>query len=258
MDVLLVKEADDGSVHGGKDPSELPPDAIRTNKAGDHRGVVEGGFEWEGDNTLIKAYHQTPFDMGIGISIKNIDKLAGLSVTNKNPGVFRKGLVEFIHTRQMTDWVPHHRESYYNNGVYKTGWEYENLIIGTPLFTNRIRASHYFPEIEPYDWNAANKSIQGNDNIINNRIIGGHFGFILAPTATITTKTILTLVRNYGPKRPFPPHKDQFYSLQQITYQSPVSGIRINATLAIDHGEMTKNLGGMLGIEWQIRSFIKN
>lgn len=257
MDVLLVKEADDGSLLGGQVRAGTVPEGtyvMRPNKAGDHRGVIEGGFEWEGENIMVKGYHQTPFDMGIGISIKNIDKLAGLSIVNKNSGFLRKGLLEFIHTRQMTDWVPHHRESYYNNGVYKTGWEYENFIIGTPLFTNRIRASHYFPEIEPYDWNAPNESIQGNDNIINNRIIGGHFGFILAPTSRITSKTILTIVRNYGPKRPFPPHKDQFYSLQQITYQSPVSGLRINATIAVDHGEMTKNIGGMLGIEWQIRS----
>ncbi|MEX2336152.1 MAG: capsule assembly Wzi family protein [Fulvivirga sp.] len=261
MDVLLVKETDDGSLLEGQVREGTVPEGTyvpRPNKAGDHRGVIEGGFEWEGDNILIKAYHQTPFDMGIGISIKNIDKLAGLSIANKNPGLFRKGLIEFIHTRQMTDWVPHHRESYYNNGVYKTGWEYENLIIGTPLFTNRIRASSYFPEIEPYDWNAPNESIHGNDNVINNRVIGGHFGFILAPFSRITTRTILTLVRNYGPKRPFPPHKDQFYSLQEIIYQSPFRGLKVNASIAVDHGEMTKNIGGMLGIEWQIRSLTRN
>ena len=254
LDVLLVKEEDDGSVHGGQDPDDLPTGAIRPNRAGDHRGSVELGFEWEGENILIKGYNQTPFDMGIGISIKNIDRLAGFSIENKHNGIFRRGLLEYIYTNQMTKWVPDHRESYYNNGVYKTGWEYENMIIGTPLFTNRVRASHYFPEIEPYDWKAPNETIRGNDNIINNRIQGVHFGFILAPSSRLTTKTMVSLVRNYGPKSPFLPHKDQLYSLQEITYYPKGRGIQIIAAIGIDYGELTKNIGGMVGVEWQFRS----
>ena len=254
LNVLLVKEADDGSVHGGLDPEDLPPDAIRPNKAGDHRGSVEFGFEWERENITLKGYNQTPFDMGIGISIKNIDRLAGLSIENKHNGIFRRGLLEYIYTNQMTDWVPNHRESYYNNGVYKTGWEYENMIIGTPLFTNRTRASYYFPEVESYDWREPNRTIRGNDNIINNRIQGVHLGVILAPFPRITTKTMVSLVRNYGPKSPFLPYKDQLYSIQEINYHSKSSGIQIVGAIALDYGELTKNIGLMLGIEWQLRS----
>jgi len=252
LNVILVREADDGSVDFG-----LPRDDLkhRPNKAGDHRGAVEIGGEWENDKIGFKLYHQTPFDMGQGITPKNIDKLLGLTIVNKNPDFLLKKLVlEFIHTKQMTSFdAARHRESYYNNGVYRTGWEYEDRIIGTPLMVNRIRASKYFDDVVPFDWDRAGTT-SPNGNIMNNRIVGGHAGFILAAGNTLRTKTLLTYVRHYpgfGNQGPFSPVKKQWYSLQEVSWH-PKGNLSFKGGLAYDFGELSKNVGGLLGVEWQV------
>jgi hypothetical protein len=258
IDVLLAREADDGSYMDGKvKDGSINQDSLvyGPNRAGDHRGVIEGGMEWGNGQLQIRLYHQTPFDMGNGIRFKNIDKLLGISLKNiRLDNFLQKVVFEFIYTKQMNDFDPSFiRESYYNNGVYKTGWEYEDRIIGTPLFINRIRGSHYFSSVEPYNWNAPKNEIDANSNIINNRIIGGHLGFSLMPVRGIQTKTMITITRNYGthtPHGPFVPPLNQIYTLQEIRYQSSIPHLKYTLALGIDHGELTKNVGLMAGIEW--------
>src|SRR5690606_225348 len=95
---------DDGSVDFG-----LPRESLihAPNKAGDHRGVVELGLEWANEKVDFKVYHQTPFDNKQGITFKNIDKLLGVSINNKNAGnIFQTLILEFIHTKQMTSYHP--------------------------------------------------------------------------------------------------------------------------------------------------------
>lgn len=262
MDVVLAKEADDGSYMNGivKDGTVHKDSLVQylPNRAGDHRGVVEGGLEWENDKLRLRVYHQTPFDMGQGITFKNIDKLMGIILSsNYAKNVLQKLTLEVIHTKQMNDFYPISvRESYYNNGVYKTGWEYEDRIIGTPLFINRVRGSQYFPEeIEAYDWNAPKNTIHGLSNIINNRVVGGHIGFSLLPGKRIRTRTMFTYTRNYGTFRtsgPFVPHKDQLYFFQELAYQSPFQGLKFTGSVGVDHGQFTKNTGFSAGFEWVV------
>jgi hypothetical protein len=246
--VLTVQESDDGSTAG----VALP------NRAGDHRGVIEAGAEWENDNVKVQLNNQTPFDMGQGIDIKNVDKLLSLNIINKNPeNKWKKVVFEFIYTKQMNNfYAEKYRESYYNNGVYKTGWEYNDRIIGTPLFINRTRASKYFDNVKTYDWNAPANTINGNDNIISNRVIGAHAGFTYAFTDAVTSKTMFTYTQNYGDYRKgglFDPYKSQFYSLQEISISIPKSKWCVKASVAVDLGEISNNIGSMLGVEWKLR-----
>lgn len=245
LDVLLVKEANDGTV----------PDGILPNRAGDHRGVIEAGVQWEDDNMLIQLNHQTPFEMGQGIDPRNIDRLASLNFVNKNSeSWFSKLTLEFIYTKQMNDFYSLiFRESYYNNGVYKTGWEYRDHIIGTPLFTNRQRASKYFNSIVPYNWDvsAEENNIAGLDNIINNRVVGGHLGLALNFTEKLRSITKITYTKNYGDYRRnsvFAPSKDQFYCLYGMYYKMPNERVTVNLHLAYDWGQLSKNFGSMIGV----------
>jgi len=250
LDVLFVKEADDGSVG---DPN-VPP-----NKAGDHRGVVEGGLEWENNDLKITIYHQTPFDSGQGITFRNIDKLLGTTIKLKSSTFFTKIVGEFIYTKQMNNFYPSSaRESYYNNGRYATGWEYEDRIIGTPLFINRVRANKYDPNIKTYDWNANISEISGNDNIINNRIVGGHVGFIGTINSKFTTKSLFTYTKNYG-KNSIPifnTSKEQLYFLEEISYLTSSKNLALTGALAVDWGRLTRNTGFMIGVNWNVK--VKN
>lgn len=251
LNVVLLKEADDGSVDFG-----LPRDSLihPPNKAGDHRGVVELGLDWDADKFAIKVYHQTPFDKRQGLSTRNIDKLLGVSFSNKKPNqILQNVLVEFIHTKQMVDYVSREiRESYYNNGVYRTGWEYEGRIIGTPLMINRLRANKYYEEIVPFDWDAPMSASSGNSNIVSNRMVGGHFGCRLAFSPKVSSRTLLTYVQHYPGflnRGPFAPVRKQSYTLQEVLVKCK-NNLFFKGGLAYDFGELSKNAGFMFGFEW--------
>lgn len=246
LNVVFVKEADDGTVNS---------DSILPNRPGDHRGIVEGGFDWEDDNMLIRLYNQTPFETGQGIDIRNIDRLLGIMYVNKKEdGWLRKLTGEFMYTKQMNDFYSLDvRENYYNNGIYLSGWEYHQRIIGTPLFINRTRGSKYFESIKPFDWNDHRDSISGKGwNIINNRVIGVHLAGAYNIGESITGKTMVTYTKNFGThfKGPLSPFMNQFYTLQEISYTTPVPGLSINAAAAFDFGDITDNAGFMLGVQW--------
>jgi hypothetical protein len=222
--------------------------------AGDQRGVVEFGFDLEMKDHFLHFYHQTPFDGTWGADIRNIDNLSGISIVPKNENaVIKKLLVEFIYTKQAENYAPPlQRQAYYNNGYYKTGWEYDSRIIGTPLFINRSRAQYYsyFQErgIKPFDWSS--KDIPGNSNIIYNQIVGGNIGLMLQFSNKLAGKTMLTYTNGkYGNSGP---NLGQFYSLQEM-YYSLSSSLKISAGFALDAGDFTNNFGGMAGIHWQFK-----
>lgn len=249
LNVVTGIEANDGSV-----VTDILP-----NRPGDQRGVIEAGAEWDGDNVKVQLNNQTPFDSGQGIDVKNTDRLLSLNITNKNPDIrWKKIVVEFLSTKQMNNFYPLHvRESYYNNGIYRTGWEYQDNIVGSPLFINRVRGSEYFESIKPHDWNGPLKDIPGADNIINNRIVGGHVGFIFAVNDQLLSKSKVTFTDNYGTygaQNLFSPHKTQWYTLQEFSWIIPKSQLSLTGSVAYDFGQISNNFGSMIGIEWQLRN----
>lgn len=247
LDVLMVNIGNDGDMN-----------ALRPNRAGDHRGVIEAGAEWENENMKISLNNQTPFDMGQGIDIRNIDRLLSLNFVNKKKNaILKKVVLEFIHTTQMNDFFAiQYRESYYNNGVYRTGWEYQDQIIGTPLFINRVRGSNFIEGIQPYDWNGPTSSIAPLSNIISNRVLGGHIGLMYKLTKDIDAKTMVTYTKNYGNNNPkyFNPAQSQMYSLQEVSWKVPRSQLSLSASVAYDWGGLYDNFGSMVGLQWQLRN----
>jgi len=246
VNVLFGFEANDGSV----------PDSIRPNRPGDQRGVLEAGLEWENDAIRINLNNQTPFDQGLGIDVRNIDRLLSLNIVNKNEeSWFKKFVAEFLHTKQMNDFTPEvFRDNYYNNGVYRTGWEYHGHIVGTPLYTNRVRGQNFLPNVKPYDWDAPGTQSMGLDNIIINRVVGGHMGVMYAINDKIGFKTMLTYLQNYGryveTKNKL--YKYQCSTLQEVNYAYR-DNIKLTAGIAYDWGELYKNFGTMLSVQWQFR-----
>ncbi|MFI5131989.1 MAG: hypothetical protein ACHQFX_18430, partial [Chitinophagales bacterium] len=241
--VLLARETEnmnsetDGGVH-----------------AGDHRGVLDGGVYWETEGAAIHGYLQKPFEGKQDIDLHNKNILAGFIVSMKNNSRLEKVLFEFISTRSINNSIAGSKqESYYNNSVYKTGWEYQNNIIGTPLFLNTTRASKYFPKMRPFDWNVADSSIPGNANIINNRVFAMHTGAIYSITEVVGAKTLLTYTKNYGSLNNttlFAPGKRQFYGLQEVYFRVPDKNLTVKAAIGLDIGQLTAVTGFLFGIEW--------
>ncbi|MGX5818972.1 capsule assembly Wzi family protein [Chitinophaga lutea] len=247
LNIVLGKEADDGTVNSPE---------YRPNRPGDHRGVLEGGITWENDATKLHLYNQSMFETGQNISFKNTDRLLGIGYLNKREeGALRKLTLEFIHTKKMNDWLPLNvRESYYNNGIYLTGWEYQGNIVGTPLFINRQRGRHYFDDIQPFDWNLHKDSIAGKGwNIINNRISGLHAGGLYKIGPSVEAKTLITYTRNFGNYQEgnFNVSKTQWYTLQEVRWDTPLPGFSIKGGVAFDWGDLGGNSGFLLGAQWQ-------
>lgn len=245
LDVLFVKEANDGSVPPGKLP----------NRAGYQRGSVDGGIIIEGKSQTINIYTQTPIVTGTSITIKNIDRLVGFSIdkTDKK-SLFQSFVFEFLYTKQMSDF-PSAKEPYYyyTNGVYITGWNYLGNIIGTPLIINRNRGSKYFSELAPPIWDP-DSYYDINYNILSNRVMAGHFGAICNLSQKVRSRTLLSFTRNYGNSSSvqfFAPYKDQFYALQEIYYK-PNGEVTLLGGLGIDMGELSDNVGLFLGFEKNI------
>lgn len=247
LNVVTGIEANDGSVATNRAP----------NRPGDQRGVIELGAEWEDENFKFQLNNQTPFDSGQGIDIRNIDRLLSLNIINKKEeSIFKKLTLEFIHTTQSNDFYEvQYRESYYNNGNYRTGWEYNDRIVGTPLFTNRWRGSKYFESIKPYDWNAPASTINGLDNIINNRVLGGHVGAIFSMSEEVSSKTLITYTKNYGDFRigVYSPFKTQWYTMQEFSWQLPKTQLSLKGAIGYDFGDLSTNIGSMIGLQWQLR-----
>lgn len=224
--------------------------------SGDHRGILEGGAYWENDAVKFHAFLQKPFEgrHDIGPGTKN-GKL-GLIVSSKEDYTrLQKIILELVYTESIDKNIAsNQRESYYNNSVYRTGWEYMDNIIGIPLFTNRLRASKYFPAIESYNWKTG-EEIPGNSNIVNNRIFAIHTGALYSFNDRTAAKTLLTYVQNYGApgiEAPYAPHKRVFYALQEIRYEVLKYNLTITGAIGLDYGDLSSMnvTGGLIGIEW--------
>ena len=247
FDVLFVKEANDGN----------DPDGIRPNRAGDQRGLLEFGGDLETNTALWHMYFQVPFESGMGIDIRNIDRVGGLNMTLKDHHWLDRMVVEFIYTKQMESFQHAEKQSYYNNGLYASGWEYQYRSIGTPLFLNRYRGSNFLP-VEPVEWATNNDRATGNTNFINNRIVGGHIGMLHRYTSGIRGRTLLTYTRNFGTHRSDNPitasPRNQLYSLHEVIIDlRRVPGLQLSAGLAVDAGGLYDNIGGLLSINYELR-----
>jgi len=245
FDVLFVKEANDG----------YDPDGVFPNRAGDQRGLIEFGGDLETDHAYWHMHVQVPFESGMGIDIRNIDRLAGLNVTLKDHRWLDRLQVEFIYTKQMESFQHAELQSYYNNGLYATGWEYHYRSIGTPLFLNRYRGAHFLP-YEAVDWSADNPPSLGNMNFINNRIVGGHIGILHRYAPGISGRTMLTATRNFGTHMSSNPvtanPRNQLYTLHEVTMAfGRVPGLQLSAGIAVDAGGLYDNVGGIIGITYQ-------
>ncbi len=249
--LFATNNADDGS---GFNPNSK----TAFYRAGDERGLVELGFDLDLKYALLHFYHQTPFDGTWGVNTRNIDNLSGLSIVPKTKNaIIKKVLFEFIYTKQAENYAPANaRQAYYNNGFYKTGWEYDNRIVGTPLFINRYRAQFYsyFQKrgIKPFDWNAPN--LPGNSNIVYNQIAGGNIGLLLRVSNKLSGKTMLTFTS--GQYQNSGPNLGQYYIMQEL-YYSVSKNLNVSAGLAVDAGNFTNNVGGLVGVYWQFKGLEK-
>ena len=241
-------QADDGTFTGV---------AQNTNNAlGSHMLVFDLGININNQIGSIKLYTQSIFEKGTGsrtgrdkirgFDLLTRDRLLGASLANNDKEGFLQNITaEFLYTKyQGGEEIFVGRDNYYNNAIYTSGWTYQGRILGTPLFLNQERAARYFEDSR----NLA------NSEIVNNRIIAAHTGIKLRISNNIFTKTIATYTWNYGNydnESAFAPVNKQLYLLQEINWKVS-NTLTLDLGLAIDRGDMTNNLGGLIGVAYRI------
>lgn len=267
-------------VFQGKEGKENSPVAGETTNAlGNHLGIYDFGIVTTLDNYKISVYHQTPWETLNSLKLfKNKDRLLGVVFTNNNKGkIVSEILYEYLFTKfQSGPGMPDPREGqsnygypykgrndYYNNYLYPSGWSYHNMILGSPLFTTKMRAEGYFGEYPDYD--------EWPHFIVNNRIIAHHIGLGGFLSKNTSYRALATYSINYGTygglnlgrynwasmdpdidhDYEFNPALNQVYLMIDLASKLPFNeNITLKSSLGCDVGQMSRNFGVLLGLQW--------
>ncbi len=249
------------------------------NAVGDNMGIYELGIDLSLRTFQARVYQQTPFEDGSGNNPFNGDRLLGVEMSSPATAPWIKSLVyEYVSTQHQSgpsrpggvDDGPDSRDrngdrfggrdNYYNNAIYKSGWTYQDRIIGTPLFYTVARMRQYVPDFTEPDRQSF------RFNIVNNRVVAHHVG-MTGDIWQATYRLLATFTKNLGtyggingginqwgsiddPNAPYafrPPQQQAYFLLEVETHPfSPYWSLL--TSLAVDTGELTHNIGLLVGL----------
>jgi hypothetical protein len=208
------------------------PEAESANKIGNHIGSHNFAIDFTGKALSLKFYWQTIFEDASGIRFKNIkDGLWGLKISPV-PGKYVSGiLVEFVNTTDQSGRFHEHYEdsvlvidggndNYFGHFIYKPGWAYKGMTIGTPLITS--------PALSDY-----------NNWPVNNKINAFHIG-IEGSIKNIGYRIFYTFSKNFGTNvAAYPGSQIQNSILMESTINDFMPwGISTTVAIAFDTGEL--------------------
>ncbi len=221
---------------------------------GNNLGFFDYGFTLLTQGIKIRGYTQVPFEgKGSMAPFRIKDRMVGVVISDTRKGSYFPTITLEAINSTWQDPDPDNTTrradyNFYNNTLYADGWSYGGRILGTPLFFDRQRATHYFGEnfnTNPnYDW-----------NIANNRINGVHVGIKgQIPREGLHYRTLATVTINHGnyylPNLFRDRSRYQAYFMQEFIYR--YNAYTFTGTLGGDVGGLTKNIGTLLGIEYDL------
>lgn len=220
----------------GGDTLSVHPGEV-TNSLGNHIGSWNFGLELEIENFSSKIYYQTIFEDNSGKEFKNFpDGLWGITCKFKEPKLTVKSVVfEFLHTPDQSgsihDWLRKlgGNDNYFNHWIYKSGWTYNKMTVGTPFITSPI---YHSDSVHTY--------------LYNNRVKVHHFG-IRGQFNDIQYKSIISYSKNYGThSKPYSNVKNQLSVLMEAVLPVKLKyNFNVKGALAFDLGKMYGNNFGI-------------
>jgi hypothetical protein len=226
------------SVVFGKMKEEMGPVNEQQNAIGNHLASYSLGMDYSLKRYKLRFYWQTMLEDKngrVGIDWKNkSDGLWGLTIQSLTPRpAFRKLVLEFFNsTNQSGDPSKSGGDNYFNNYLYRSGWTYHKMTIGTPLITSPVFTDRT-PEMTDY--------------LDNNRIRAISAGMLFQANAKqLYFKFIYS--RNYGTVAlPYSSPQDQIYSTAEYTYFSKrYRDLSFSWQAALDLGSHLGNNAGLL------------
>ena len=158
------------SVFTAKSGSSESPDNERLNALGNHLGSYNIRLDIHLKNSTAGLYWQSIFEDNSGRKLRNGgDGLWGISFRMDQSSLWPSGFVfEYLKTTDQSGVViidPNHtapptgNDNYFNNGIYKNGWSYQDRTLGNAL----ISSPFYFRD-------------EAGNYFLNNRVKACHFG----------------------------------------------------------------------------------
>ena len=208
------------------------------NRSGNHLGTLDVGFDVNTNNFSIFCYRQSVYEDGSLAYLSNIyDGLNGISFEFKVPhnrNVYvKKVVLEYLNTTSQGGVLGSKetyarlrgQDDYFNNGVYRNGWIYNNHIIGTP-FINQYKDSKI-------------------ENISNNRVESFYLGMGLS-AFEIPVNIRVSYTNNYGRYSNPLLAKEQLNVFVQTTFNLK-NNFNLLTSLSNSNGSFENNsLGGAI------------
>lgn len=259
--------------------------AGESNGLGNHLGIIETTVEKRLGNHFVKINYQKPFEDEGGIQYVSLtDYLFGLEWTlPKKDSWLSKFYVEWIQTKwqsgpglpDATAAVPDEqanfgygfgqRDDTYNNWLYQTGWTYNGLVMGNPLFLTHERTLNFLAPYPSYE-----------TSIANNRIRALHIGVEGKIKPTLSYRGLFTYTENFGTyaglyegrfswngvitdpdfEYPFRPGRLQKYMMLEFRYERPFEKVPVNLKLQLarDFGTLYRASGLSFSVHYELKN----
>jgi hypothetical protein len=212
------------------------------NSLGNHLGSRNYRLDLKAKKFNFSLYYQTLFEDNSGLlNWFHRDGIMGVSIKTTNPNrIVNHVVFEYLNTTFQSG--PTHdlsdstmllgNDNYFNHHVYRSGWAYKGMTIGTPIITSPI-----FNEDESV-------------STLNNRVRAFHLG-LQGMLGRINYRSFFTYSINKGTySNPIDPAKNQFSWYFETVFPSIWKGIDMKVMLAADIGQM---YGNNLGVNLLFR-----
>ncbi|GAB4026637.1 capsule assembly Wzi family protein [Spirosoma gilvum] len=221
-----------------------------TNRIGNHLGSIDVAFEIDLVRHTLFVYRQNVYDDGSLFYLTNIaDGLNGIRLRRNNPNaVIRDILFEFLNTTSqggpefiIDDPQRRGKDDYFNHQQFRDGWAYRQHTIGTPFIP---------PALGPQDQYPSGTFTANNRVYVFHTGLAGSLPMFWSLFARPMSYQIkLSFSRNLGTyNNPYYTIRNQFSGYASLG-MSFVGGLMVNASVAIDQGELYQNgLGTFVSI----------
>lgn len=214
------------------------------NAYGNHIGSQVLTLDIKGEKWKISAYWQNIFEDGpidfIGFGMNAPDGLWGINITQQHWPFINSLTYEFIQTTDQSGpfhdrdgFVMGGNDNYYNNAIYKNGWNYWYRTIGNPFITSPIY------------------NFDGTIHVTNNRTQAHYIG-MKGDIYGYKYRFIYSHAKNYGTyNQPLNSYNNAFI-LEVSKHIEKAWGLDFSLSLAGDFGNQFGNqFGAMFSIRKQ-------